>query len=191
MAHDVFISYSSKDKPTADAVCATLESRGIRCWIAPRDVVPGEEYAAALVNALREARLMVLVFSSGANQSKHVLREVERAVSMGLPVVPLRIENVRPSAAMEYYIASRHWLDALTVPLERHLVQLAETVKVLLARMPATEAGTEATRAGVAGDTRGTTEPAVKPVPEIPEPEVVEEPITPATPTAKTTGKQA
>ena len=107
MAHDVFISYSSKDKPTADAVCATLESRGIRCWIAPRDVVPGEEYAAALVNALRESRLMVLVFSSGANQSKHVLREVERAVSMGLPVVPLRIENVRPSAAMEYYIASR------------------------------------------------------------------------------------
>ena len=72
-----------------------------------RDVVPGEEYVAALVNALRESRLMVLVFSSGANQSKHVLREVERALSMGLPVVPLRIENVRPSAAMEYYIASR------------------------------------------------------------------------------------
>lgn len=172
MAHDVFISYSSKDKPTADAVCATLESRGIRCWIAPRDVVPGEEYAAALVNALREARIMVLVFSSGANQSKHVLREVERAVSMGLPVVPLRIENVRPSAAMEYYIASRHWLDALTVPLERHLVQLAETVKVLLARMPVAS-GEEATRADVAGDTSGTTEAAVKPVPASTEAELV------------------
>ncbi|MGH7624806.1 MAG: TIR domain-containing protein [Gemmatimonadaceae bacterium] len=185
MAHDVFISYSSKDKPTADAVCATLESRGIRCWIAPRDVVPGEEYAAALVNALRESRLMVLVFSSGANQSKHVLREVERAVSMGLPVVPLRIENVRPSAAMEYYIASRHWLDALTVPLERHLVQLAETVKVLLARMPVAEAGAEATRAAVAGDTSGMTEPAVKPVPASTEADVVEVPVRPATSAAK------
>ncbi|HXE59533.1 MAG TPA: toll/interleukin-1 receptor domain-containing protein [Gemmatimonadaceae bacterium] len=181
MAHDVFISYSSKDKPTADAVCATLESRGIRCWIAPRDVVPGEEYAAALVNALREARLMVLVFSSGANQSKHVLREVERAVSMGLPVVPLRIENVRPSAAMEYYIASRHWLDALTVPLERHLVQLAETVKVLLARMPAAESGAEATRAGAAGAPSGAAEPAVKPVPASTEPELVGLPVSQAT----------
>jgi hypothetical protein len=177
MAHDVFISYSSKDKPTADAVCATLESRGIRCWIAPRDIVPGEEYAAALVNALRESRLMVLVFSSGANESKHVLREVERAVSLGLPVIPLRIENVRPSEAMEYYIASRHWLDALTVPLERHLVQLAETVKVLLARMPAVEEGTELHRPNVATGADGTTEPAVKPVPASTQAEVVEAPV--------------
>jgi hypothetical protein len=26
MTHDVFISYSTKDKPVADTVCATLES---------------------------------------------------------------------------------------------------------------------------------------------------------------------
>jgi hypothetical protein len=29
MAHDVFISYSSKDKPAADAACAGLEARGL------------------------------------------------------------------------------------------------------------------------------------------------------------------
>jgi len=85
MAHEVFISYSTKDKPIADAVYAQLESRGIRCWIAPRDVLPGEQYAAALVRALRASRLMVLVFSSGANESEHVLREVERAASKKLP----------------------------------------------------------------------------------------------------------
>jgi len=136
MAHDVFISYSSKDKPTADAVCAALESRGVRCWIAPRDVLPGEEYAASIVDALHSSRIMVLVFSSGANQSPQVLREVERAVSRGLPILPLRIENVPPSEAMEFYIASRHWLDALTVPLEQHLVRLCDTVKLILARVP-------------------------------------------------------
>ncbi|MFZ0819106.1 MAG: TIR domain-containing protein [Candidatus Acidiferrales bacterium] len=136
MAHDIFISYSSGDKPTADAVCATLESRGIRCWIAPRDVLPGDEYAAALVSALRESRAMVLVFSSGSNQSQQVLREVERAVSRGLPIIPLRIENVPPSAAMEYYISSRHWLDALTPPLEQHLLQLAHTIELLFSRAP-------------------------------------------------------
>jgi hypothetical protein len=134
MAHDVFISYSSKDKPTADAACAALESRGIRCWIAPRDVYPGEEYAASLVRALHESRVMVLVFSSGANRSPQVLREVERAVSRGVPILPVRIEDVPPSEAMEYYISSRHWLDALTPPLEHHLVKLADTVKVLLSR---------------------------------------------------------
>jgi len=135
MAHDVFISYSSHDKPTADAACAALESRGIRCWIAPRDVFPGEEYAASLVRALHECRVMVLVFSSGANRSPQVLREVERAVSRGVPILPLRIEDVPPSEAMEYYISSRHWLDALTQPLEQHLIRLAETVKILLSRV--------------------------------------------------------
>lgn len=36
MAHDVFISYSSKDKTAADATCAVLEGCGVRCWMAPR-----------------------------------------------------------------------------------------------------------------------------------------------------------
>jgi hypothetical protein len=39
MAHDVFTSYAAKDKATADAVCATLEARGIGCRIAPRDIL--------------------------------------------------------------------------------------------------------------------------------------------------------
>ncbi len=140
MAHDVFISYSSKDKLTADAVCAAMESRGIRCWIAPRDVLPGVPYAAALVNALRDSRIMVLVLSSDANQSQQVLRELERAASRGLAIIPLRIEDVVPSAEMEYYISSRHWLDALTPPLEHHLVRLCDTVKILLAATPASPA---------------------------------------------------
>jgi hypothetical protein len=134
MAHDVFISYSSKDKVTADAVCATLENNGIRCWIAPRDILPSMEYAEALVEAIQSSRLVVLVFSSGANDSPQVRGEVERAVSRGLPILPFRIENVPPNRAMEFFISGRHWLDALTPPLEAHLQELAKTTKLLLSR---------------------------------------------------------
>ena len=132
MAHDVFISYSSKDKPVADAACATLESSGVRCWIAPRDVSPGMPYAESLVNGLSNSRLMVLVFSANSNRSPQVLREVERAVSKGLPILPLRIEDAPMSQEMEFYISSQHWLDALTPPLERHLARLRESVSALL-----------------------------------------------------------
>jgi len=76
MAHDVFLSYSSKDKPIADAVCGTLEGKRIRCWIAPRDVLPGIPYG----EAIESSRVMVLVFSSAANNSPQVMREVERVV---------------------------------------------------------------------------------------------------------------
>ena len=41
MEYVVFISYSHTDKASADAACATLEQAGIRCRIAPRDIVPG------------------------------------------------------------------------------------------------------------------------------------------------------
>ena len=141
MAHDVFISYSSKDKPVADAVCATLESNGVRCWIAPRDVAPGVAYAESLVNGLSHSRLMVLVFSANSNRSPQVLREVERAVSKGLPILPLRIEDAPMSQEMEYYISSQHWLDALTPPLEEHLSPLCEGVKALLSSQAGDESG--------------------------------------------------
>jgi len=141
MAHDVFISYSSKDKPVADAVCATLESNGVRCWIAPRDVAPGVAYAESLVNGLSHSRLMVLVFSANSNRSPQVLREVERAVSKGLPILPLRIEDAPMSQEMEYYISSQHWLDALTPPLEQHLSRLCEGVKALLSSQAGDESG--------------------------------------------------
>ncbi len=112
MAHDVFISYSSEDKVVADALCATLESRKIRCWIAPRDVLPGVPYAEALIDGLSRSRILVLVFSASSNSSPQVMREVERAVNKGMPVIPFRIENVMPSKSMEYFLSAPHWLDA-------------------------------------------------------------------------------
>ncbi len=132
MAHDVFISYSSKDKIKADAVCAKLESEKIRCWIAPRDVPPGESWAASIVDAINNSRVFVLVFSDGSNKSKQVVREVGEAVDRGIPIVPLRIEDVEPSKEMSYYIKSIHWLDAMTPPLEKHLQKLSNSVQALL-----------------------------------------------------------
>jgi hypothetical protein len=133
MGHDVFLSYSKPDKVIADALCATLESHGIRCWIAPRDVTPGVDWGEAIVRAISRCKIMVLVFSSHANESPQVQREVQRAFERGLTVIPLRVEDVSPVASLEYYIGPVHWLDALTPPLERHLRSLASQVQSLLA----------------------------------------------------------
>ena len=134
MAHDVFISYSAQDKSIADAACATLETRKVRCWIAPRDVLPGVPYGEALSEALQASRVLVLVFSSNSNKSQHVMREVESAASSAIPIVPLRVEDVELSKSLNYFLKSIHWLDALTPPLERHLRKLADTVQTLLER---------------------------------------------------------
>src|SRR5208283_4493639 len=135
MAHDVFISHSAKNKATADAVCAMLESSGIRCWIAPRDVTPGMEWGECIIDAIEQSRIMVLVFTADANASPQIRREVERAVNRGVTVLPLRVEDVTPGRALEYFIGNLHWLDAMTPPLETHLRSLAGTIQMLLSRM--------------------------------------------------------
>jgi hypothetical protein len=135
VAHDVFISYSKRDKSIADAVCATLEDRKIRCWMAPRDILPGVDWGTAIVHAIRKSRIMVLIFSSQSNRSEQVKREAQNAVSEGLPILPFRIEDVPLSSHMKYYIGTQHWLDAITPPLEAHLQHVAETVSVLLAKI--------------------------------------------------------
>lgn len=132
MAYDVFISYSSKDKTTADAVCGTLEKQGIRCWIAPRDVPPGKSWPAAIVHAIRNSKVFVLVFSDVSNKSKQVTSEVGEAFDNGIPIIPLRIDDVVPSQEMGYYIKTIHWLDAMTPPMERHLNKLTDSVAALL-----------------------------------------------------------
>ena len=132
MAHDVFISYSNMDKTVADAVCAGLEKEGIRCWIAPRDILPSENYDDAIIRAISSARVMVVIFSSNIFQSQFVKSELERGFSKGLIIAPFRIENVAPEGGLELYLGRRHWLDAITPPLEAHIKKLASTIQSIL-----------------------------------------------------------
>ena len=132
MAHDIFISYSSKDKPVADAACATFEADGMRCWIAPRDVPPGAAWGAAIVDAIQNSRVMVLIFSDNANTSGQIAREVERAADYGVTIVPIRVEDVAPAQSLQYFLSNIHWLDALSPPLERRLQEIAAKIKSML-----------------------------------------------------------
>src|SRR6478609_4789080 len=134
MAHDVFISHSAQDKAVADAVCAALERAGIRCWIAPRDVLPGRSFAGEITRAIQQSKAMVLIFSASSNNSQQVLREVQLAVSSHLHIVQLRIEDVRPNDDLTYFLSTPHWLDALAPPLEKHLQRLVTAVETLLGK---------------------------------------------------------
>jgi WD40 repeat protein len=136
MAHDVFISHSSRDKTVADAVCATLESAGIRCWIAPRDVQPGRSFAGEITRAIQQSQIMVLVFSAHSNNSDQVLREVQLAVNAHLHIIQFRIENVHLNDDLRYFLSTPHWLDALTPPLEAHVERLTVSIKTLLTGAP-------------------------------------------------------
>jgi hypothetical protein len=132
MAHDIFISYSSKDKPIADGICANLEAAGIRCWIAPRDIAPGEEWPRAITNAISKSKVMVLVFSANSNSSSDVGREIVLAANHNLVIIPFKIENIEPEPGKQYYLAQTHWLEAMNPPTRGQIQMLVERVKALV-----------------------------------------------------------
>src|ERR1700678_1013003 len=106
-----FISYSSADRPIAEAACESLETNGIRCWIAPRNVDPGVPYAGQIIQGLRESQLVIFLFSEHANQSANVLREIEFATNQPLPVLSVRLDQTVLSDDLAYYLRVVHWHD--------------------------------------------------------------------------------
>jgi TIR domain len=164
MAHHVFISYASKDKEIAGTVCEALEKDGIPCWIAPRDIPPGVEYADAIIEALNTCHVFLIILSEASNTSPQVRREVERAVSKDLNILTFRIDNTIPSKAMEYYLSNRHWLDAADAVLSKQLKNLSEAVRKLLNQPPADE------------EERETPKPILTTEPEVPVPTTEAEP---------------
>jgi TIR domain len=108
----VFVSYSSTDAAVARSVCSRLEAGGFPCWIAPRDIRPGDNWGEAIIRGLDGSWLMVVVLSPSSNESRQVEREVSRAVDRAIHVVPLRTVEFRPHGALEYFLADYQWLDA-------------------------------------------------------------------------------
>jgi TIR domain len=129
MAHDVFISHSTLDKPAADAVCHGLEAQGIRCWMAPRDQIPGKPYGQQITEAIRDASVMVLIFSENVNNSQAVLNEINLAAAANVTIVPFRLAKVEFNSELNYYLGRTHWLDAFPPPLAPHVDALAATVR--------------------------------------------------------------
>ena len=108
----MFLSVASEDISVAHAVCGALEVEGITCWVASRDVTPGELYADAIVHAMDGAKVMVLVLSRNAATSPHVLREVERATSRSRPVISFRVDEAPLPDALEYFLNTSQWLES-------------------------------------------------------------------------------
>ncbi|MCL2488947.1 MAG: toll/interleukin-1 receptor domain-containing protein [Oscillospiraceae bacterium] len=141
MAHDVFISYSSKDKLTADAICHALEQNGVKCWIAPGSVRPGFDYPSEILFGIENCKLMVLLFSEESNKSPFVYAEVERAFSKSKMIIPYRLSQIEMNRNLELLLAGKHWIDAY--PDDTVFADLMAAVKNALG-MPAAQVSVSA-----------------------------------------------
>jgi TolB-like protein/Tfp pilus assembly protein PilF len=128
LGHDAFVSYASQDAAVANSIVENLEQHGCKCWIAPRDVKPGAQYADAIVRAINEAKAVVLVMSGSAAGSSHVGKEIERGASKRKPIIAFRIDTAPLNHALEYFLSESQWIDAPALGMPAALSKLAEAV---------------------------------------------------------------
>jgi TPR repeat protein/serine/threonine protein kinase len=133
--HAVFVSYSSDDEEVAGAVCSALEAGAIHCWMASRDVQVERPYSGQITQAIREARVLLLVLSKASNRSKQVLREVERAAHCQSHVLTFRIDAIAPGDDLAYYLGAGRWVDGFRpLPPSEHFPVLIQHTRALLQR---------------------------------------------------------
>lgn len=151
----VFISHASTDYAIAAGIRDELEAQGVACWIAPDDLSPGQDYGSQIISGIEDTVATILVLSSNANNSTYVTKEIERAVSKSKYVIPVRIENVKPSSGLELFISSSHWVDLWQPPRSAKIERLATQIKALhadkAAEGRAVETGKEALPVSASG----------------------------------------
>jgi TIR domain len=104
MDRQVFISHSSHDERIAAEICDRFEKAGMRCWMASRDALPGQHFARSIVAAIDDSRLMLVVLSKDANESDHVINEINRAVNQHVPILPVKADGSALSDMLDYYL---------------------------------------------------------------------------------------
>lgn len=90
---EIFISYSSIDTVSAEAVRNVLERNGLSCWMAPRDIPGGSNYTKEIPGAIRNCKAFVLILSENAQNSHWVLKELDSAVNCGKVILPFMVED--------------------------------------------------------------------------------------------------
>jgi formylglycine-generating enzyme required for sulfatase activity len=148
--HQVFISYANEkgdktgsDRQIANTICSALESENIRCWIDHRDIMPGENWLNAMLNAVELSKVMVLVLSANANRSKWVEDEITYALHENIRIIPFRVENVTPQGTLRVLKVHTQWIDAQQPPKKEDLNRLVRAVRTYLEKDKENEKETE------------------------------------------------
>ena len=127
-SRSAFISHASGDAALAMQLCARLESQGIRCWIAPRDLKPGEPYSSEIVRGIEATDALVLLATPAAVDSKNVLNELEQAHRLHKTLLTVMVGKPQISRQLSYYIARLHWIEDSGTSVDGLAARLAQAL---------------------------------------------------------------
>ncbi len=185
MKNHVFVSHGSEDRVQANELASFIEAKGVKSWIAPRDVRPGQDYSEQLQEAIETCSSFVVLVTDKANRSPYVRAETEMAFSTSKPIFPVRTTDIKPAAGLAFFLKIRHWTDAFGEEREANLARLARELQTFAGvAVDPTQFVADAEARGRAAATAA--EPATPPPPAPPPPAPAPPPPPPPAYTAPT-----
>lgn len=133
----LFVSHHSSKAEVALHVEKALAVHGVDCWIAPRDVEPGEAFDDAIMRAIGDCDAVLLLFCQQSDRSPHVKRELILADSRHKAIIPLRLEQIVPDK-LAYHLANSQWIDWLEQR-DNALRRIADKARQLAGPVPPRE----------------------------------------------------
>lgn len=136
MDHEVFISYHrDSSAELVENIVQALESKGIKCWYAPRDVV--SKYAGDIVKAIEDCKIFLLIMNKYSSHSEHVLNEINYAFNRfnqkaPIRLLPFRTDKNELSDDVKYYLGRIHCLDGSEPPKEDRIDALVSRISYWL-----------------------------------------------------------
>lgn len=136
MDHEVFISYHrDSSAELVENIVQALESKGIKCWYAPRDVV--SKYAGDIVKAIEDCKIFLLIMNQYSSRSEHVLNEINYAFNRfnqkaAIRLLPFRTDKNDLSDDVKYYLGRIHCLDGSEPPEEERIDALVSRISYWL-----------------------------------------------------------
>lgn len=133
MDKKVFISHSQKDKIIADIICATLEAEDIGCWIAPRDIPYGNDWAGEITKAIEESSLFLFILSQHSNASRQCPKEISVADNVGVPIICIKTDDSEMKPGLKYHLSMQQMMviDASKISDEMHTVLCSVKEKLI------------------------------------------------------------
>jgi serine/threonine protein kinase len=128
----VFLCCATEDAAAAEAVRASLEGNGLKCFLQNAGLAPVQSSANRISEAIREAELFLLILSQQSNRSPDVRQQLETAAHFKLPVVTFRIEPVQPADDLSYFLWEKHSVDGFEGGLDTHIPALLQQIQALL-----------------------------------------------------------
>ena len=130
---DVFISYVTPNLETAEQVYSYLTHNGFSCFFAPEDMVGGHPYGEELVQAMKNCRVQLLLYSDVMNvRKKNILAELDIAWKNDIPCLCVMLDDSDPGDGIAYYITSGHTIFCNPNRMKDYLPKIADALKSIL-----------------------------------------------------------